>query len=233
MRMLAAALRRNVRDRALKHLEQRLLNALARNVAGDGGIFALAGNLVDLIDIDDAVLGQLDVEIRRLNQTEQDVLDVLADVARLGERRRVRDGERDLKRLGERLREQRLARRRTDRASECWTSAAPRRRPAVVECACSGCKPQRTAQSWRGPDRSTYWSSTLLSSCGVGRCSWTAPRPSSHRAPRARSPVHPPECWCKRRCTRRRYTRPVPQSACGRWFWGLPQKEHLSGFSSL
>ena len=104
------SMRRNVGRRALEHLEQRLLNALARDIAGDGRIFALARDLVDLIDIDDAVLGQLDVEVRRLDQTEQDVLDILADIAGLGQRRRVRDGERDLKRLGERLRKQCLAR---------------------------------------------------------------------------------------------------------------------------
>ncbi len=35
LRVLAAALRRDVRDRALDDLEQRLLHALARDVAGD------------------------------------------------------------------------------------------------------------------------------------------------------------------------------------------------------
>ena len=55
--MLAAALRRNVGDRAFQDLQQRLLDAFARNVAGDGGILVLAADLVDFVDIDDALSG--------------------------------------------------------------------------------------------------------------------------------------------------------------------------------
>ena len=51
----------------------------------------------------------LDVAAGRLQQLEDDVLDVLADVARFGQRRRVDDREGDRQELGERLREQRLA----------------------------------------------------------------------------------------------------------------------------
>ena len=51
-------------------------------------------------------LGLLDVVVGGLDQLEQDVLDVLADIARLGERRRIGDGERDVQHPGERLGEQ-------------------------------------------------------------------------------------------------------------------------------
>src|ERR1700674_5267928 len=61
LRMLAAALRRHTRHRAFHDLEQRLLHALARYVAGDRGIVGFAGYLVDLVDIDDAALRALDV----------------------------------------------------------------------------------------------------------------------------------------------------------------------------
>src|SRR5579884_1904545 len=89
VRMLAAALGRNVGDGALEDLQQRLLDALARYVAGDRRVVALARDLVDLVDVDDAALGSRNVEVGRLDQAEQDVLDVLADVAGLGESRRV------------------------------------------------------------------------------------------------------------------------------------------------
>jgi len=56
--MLASALRRNIRDRALDDLQQRLLHALAGDVARNGGILALAGDLVDLVNVDDAALGE-------------------------------------------------------------------------------------------------------------------------------------------------------------------------------
>jgi hypothetical protein len=46
--------------------------------------------------MDDAGLGLLDVVVGRLDQLEQDVLDVLADVTRFGERGGVRDRERHL-----------------------------------------------------------------------------------------------------------------------------------------
>ena len=57
------------------------------------GVVGFAGNLVDLVDVDDAALGTLDVVVTRLQQLEDDVLDVLADVASFGERRRIGDGE--------------------------------------------------------------------------------------------------------------------------------------------
>ena len=92
--VLASALRGDVGHRALENLQQRLLHALARDVAGDGRVLALTGDFVDLVDIDDAVLSQLHVEICRLQQAQENVLDILADIARFGERGGVRRGER-------------------------------------------------------------------------------------------------------------------------------------------
>ena len=50
-----------------------------------------------------------DVEVGRLDQPQEDVLDVLADVPGLGQRRRVGDRERHVEDLGQRPRQQRLA----------------------------------------------------------------------------------------------------------------------------
>ncbi len=63
LRVLAPALGRHVGDRALDDLEQRLLHALTRHVARDGGVVALAADLVDLVDVDDAALRALDVVV--------------------------------------------------------------------------------------------------------------------------------------------------------------------------
>ena len=95
--------------RALQDLQQRLLDALAGDVAGDRRVLALAGDLVDLVDVDDAGLGLLDVVVGRLDQLEQDVLDVLTDVAGLGQRGGVGDRERDVQHPGQRLGEVGLA----------------------------------------------------------------------------------------------------------------------------
>ncbi len=57
VRVLASALRRHVGHGAFQDLEQGLLHALAADVAGDGGVLVLAADLVDLVDVDDALLG--------------------------------------------------------------------------------------------------------------------------------------------------------------------------------
>src|SRR5688572_28869700 len=61
------------------------------------------------IYVHDAALALGDVEVARLEQPHQNVLDVFADVARFGQRRRVRDRERHVEDARERLRQQRLA----------------------------------------------------------------------------------------------------------------------------
>ena len=92
--MLAATLRRHRCNGALNQLQQRLLHALTRHVAGNRRVIRLPRNLVDFIDIDDAGLGLLDVVVALLQQLLNDVLDIFTDVAGLGERRGIRDGER-------------------------------------------------------------------------------------------------------------------------------------------
>jgi hypothetical protein len=107
--VLAAALRRHRGGRALENLEQRLLDSLARDVARDRRVVGLARDLVDLVDVDDPGLGLLDVEVGGLDQLEQDVLDVLADIPGLGQRRRVGDRKRNVEDARQRLGQQRLA----------------------------------------------------------------------------------------------------------------------------
>ena len=109
VRVLAPALRGDRRLRALEDLQQRLLHTLAGHVTGDRRVLALAGDLVDLVDVDDPRLGPLDVEVGGLDQLEQDVLDVLADIAGLGQRRGVGDGEGHVEQPGQRLGQVRLA----------------------------------------------------------------------------------------------------------------------------
>src|ERR1700704_517926 len=109
LRVLASALRRHRGNRALDELQQRLLHALAGDVAGDRRVVRLARDLVDLIDVDDAGLRLLDVVIALLQQLLDEVLDVLADVAGFGERGRIRYGERYVEEAREGLGEQGLA----------------------------------------------------------------------------------------------------------------------------
>ena len=96
-------------DRAFHDLEQSLLHALARHVAGDRRVVGLAADLVDFVDIDDAALRPLDIVVGVLQQLEDDVLDVLADIARFGQRRGIGHREGHVEDARQRLRQQRLA----------------------------------------------------------------------------------------------------------------------------
>ena len=109
LRVLAPAGGRDARDSALEDLEQRLLHTFAGDIARDGEVLGLAGDLVDLIHVDDTDLRAVDIAVCRGDELEQDVLNVLAHITGLGEGRGVGDGEGNLEHAGQRLREQRLA----------------------------------------------------------------------------------------------------------------------------
>ena len=146
------------------------------------GFSALAGDLVDLVDVDDAGLGALDVVVGGLDQLEQDVLDVLTDVAGLGQRGGVGDRERHVEHPGQGLGQVGLA--AAGGADEHDVGlgqldvARPRRRcrPTRPGSACSGCRPRRRAPSWPGPGRRRSWSRNWQISIGLGSSShFTSP----------------------------------------------------------
>src|SRR5580704_5442400 len=93
VRMLASTLGWNIGNGAFQDLQQRLLHALTRNVPGNGGILVFLGNLIDLVDIDDALLSAGDVPIGGLQQLQNNVFHVFADVAGFGKRGSVDDCE--------------------------------------------------------------------------------------------------------------------------------------------
>ena len=88
---------------------KRLLHALAGHVARDADVVGLAPDLVDLVDVDDADLGALHVVIRVLEQAQDDVLHVLADVTGLGQRGGVGDAKGHVEDLGQRAGQERFA----------------------------------------------------------------------------------------------------------------------------
>ena len=91
--MLAASLGRHVDDASFEEFEHALLHALTADVARDGGVVALAGYLVYLVDEDNAALGGFDVEIGHLEQAREDAFDVFAHITRFGEDSGIHDGE--------------------------------------------------------------------------------------------------------------------------------------------
>src|SRR5438309_297007 len=89
--VLATSLQRDVGDSAFQDLQERLLHALARHIPRDRRVVRLAGDLVDLVDVDDPPLGVLDggleaAALGGLNEAQEDILHILADVAGLRER---------------------------------------------------------------------------------------------------------------------------------------------------
>ncbi|CAB4869296.1 unannotated protein [freshwater metagenome] len=109
VRVLAPALRGDRGNRSLEDLEEGLLHTLTGNVSRDRRVFALTGDLVDLVNVDDPGLGLLDVVVGGLDELQQNVLDILAHVAGLGERRGVRYSERHVEQPGQCLCEVGLA----------------------------------------------------------------------------------------------------------------------------
>ena len=83
--MLAPSLGWDIDILTLEELQETLLHPLATHIPGNGGVVALAGELVDLVDEDDPALRQLDVVVGRLQESREDALNVLAHVARLSE----------------------------------------------------------------------------------------------------------------------------------------------------
>ena len=78
-------------------LEQRGLHAASADVAPDH--ISGRGDLVDLVDVDDAELREVDVAIGLLHQLAHEIFHVAADVAGLAEFGRVRLDERHLDQL--------------------------------------------------------------------------------------------------------------------------------------
>ncbi len=164
--VLAPALGRHRRRGALQDLEQRLLDALARDVPGDRRVLALAGDLVDLVDVDDPGLGPLHVVVGGLDQLEEDVLHVLAHVAGLGQGGGVGDGEGHVEHAGQRLGQEGLAasgrpEQQDVRLGQLDVVVVGRSCPPAP--ACSGCRRRPTGSSWRTPARSRSRSGTRRS----------------------------------------------------------------------
>ena len=78
------------------------------HITGNRRIVGLARNLIDLVNVDDAALRPFDIIVRGLQQLQNDVLDILADIAGFGEGRCIGHGERHINDARQRLGQQRL-----------------------------------------------------------------------------------------------------------------------------
>src|SRR5579864_4635486 len=110
VRMLSSALRGNVGNRSFQNFQKGLLDALTRNVASDRRILILPSDLVNFINVNNSGLGSAYVPVGGLQQLEDDVLHILADVSGFGQGGGIDDGEGHVQHAGQSLRQQRLSR---------------------------------------------------------------------------------------------------------------------------
>src|SRR5258708_5633238 len=106
--MRASAVRRHVGDRPFQNLEQRLLHAFTGNVSCDRRVLVFSANLIDLVDIDDPLLRAFDVAVGCLQQFQNNVFDVFANIAGLSQRGGIDYGEWHAEQSRQRLGQQRL-----------------------------------------------------------------------------------------------------------------------------
>ena len=86
-----------------------MLNTLSRDITSDGDVFGFTSYLVDLIDVDDAAFGAVDIEIGSLEETKDDILDIFANITRFSERGGIDDAKGNVKKAGESFGEESFA----------------------------------------------------------------------------------------------------------------------------
>lgn len=104
--VLAAALWGHVGHSAFEHFQQGLLDALAGDIACDGYVLIGFADLVYFVDVNNAALGCFEIVIRGLEELQEQVFDVLANITGFGEGGGIADGKWDVEYAGERLGEQ-------------------------------------------------------------------------------------------------------------------------------
>ncbi len=103
--MLSASCGRYIGYSTLQDLQQCLLNAFTRNIPCDRAILGFTGDLVDLVHVDDTLLRPFHIILSDLYQSEQDVFNVLANVAGFCQSCRIGDGKRYIQYFCKRLRQ--------------------------------------------------------------------------------------------------------------------------------
>ena len=125
---------------------------------GDGWVLVLAPDLIDFVDVNDALLAALHIPIGILQQPQDDVLYVFTPTSAGFSQAWLAstDGERDIQDACQRLRDQRHPVAGSGRLAECWISTAPLRRHClfILDALVVVVNRQPPASSWSHPDRS-------------------------------------------------------------------------------
>mmetsp|Transcript_27210 Transcript_27210/g.75064 ORF Transcript_27210/g.75064 Transcript_27210/m.75064 type:complete len:333 (+) Transcript_27210:352-1350(+) len=102
-RILATGVLGHINDGSFHNFEQRMLHPFTRNVSRNGDISSRFSNLVNFVNVDNALLGAFDVVSRFDVQLVENAFHVFSDVTRLGETGGIGNDERGVHELGQRF----------------------------------------------------------------------------------------------------------------------------------
>ena len=107
--MFTTALRRYAGHSTFHDFQQSLLHPFTGHIAGDRRIVRLAGDFINLVNIDDAALRPLDIIFTGLQQLQDDVFNILTHIAGLRQCGGIRHGEGHIQDPRQSLRQQSFA----------------------------------------------------------------------------------------------------------------------------
>src|SRR4029077_8662508 len=94
MWMLASTLWWNIACAALQNLQQSLLHSFAGDIASNAHVVSFPADLVDLVDVNDPDLRSFHIVIRILQESQNNVFHVFANISGFSQRRGVGDAKR-------------------------------------------------------------------------------------------------------------------------------------------
>ena len=125
--MLPAAFGRNRSHRAFNNFQQRLLDALSGNIPGNGRTVAFAGDFIDFVNIHNPAAGLFDIIVRNLQEVQDNILNVFADIAGFSKGGGISNRERDILKFWPGSGPAGFYRNRWDRSAEyCFFAVPPR-----------------------------------------------------------------------------------------------------------
>ena len=85
------------------------MNSLTGNISGNGEVFRLTSNFVNLVNVNNANLRALNVPVSRRDEFQKNVFNVLANITGFRKRGSIGNGKRNLQKAGKCLSKQGLA----------------------------------------------------------------------------------------------------------------------------
>src|SRR5690606_2401863 len=92
--VFSSALRGHQNISSFQKFQQALLNTFSAHIAGNGGIIAFSGNLINFINVNDTSFGSAYIVIAHLQQPGKNAFHVFPHIPRFGKYRSIHNGKR-------------------------------------------------------------------------------------------------------------------------------------------